>query len=107
MLRLWGLPGAYAPYAAAARLVGEVSYTLSGCEFKVWCKTLADNPRQNRKWFSFGKGPTPELAAKQIVDYQTLQGRRTEVLSVWKQDAAGEWQQVACDLDSIQKAERK
>ena len=73
-------------------------------EFKVWCKTLADNPRQNRKWFSFGKGPTPELAAQQVVDYQTSQGRRTEVLSVWKQDAAGEWQQVW--TPTTQKVER-
>lgn len=70
-------------------------------EFKVWCKTLADKPSQNRKWFSFGKGPTPEAAAKQVVDYQTSQGRRTEVLSVWKQDANGEWQQVSCDLASL------
>lgn len=70
-------------------------------EFKVCCKTLADNPRQNRKWFSFGKGPTPEAAARQVVDYQTSQGRRTEVLSVWTRNAAGEWEQVFCDLASL------
>jgi len=71
-----------------------MSYRISGCEFKVWCKTLADNPRQNRKWFSFGKGPTPQQAVRQVVDYQTKQGRRTQVLSVWKQDETGEYVQV-------------
>jgi hypothetical protein len=47
------------------------------------CKTLADDPRQNRTWFTIADGSTPEEAFARVQSHRP--GERIERLATWLQ----------------------